>query len=1679
MALITSSSLPSLAVERLQEDLRYGLTCIKDLWGYEVKDWVTGVHAADINLDGDIEVLAASRDGRVRSLTRDGRPRWEKIIGEKRWLTTIAAFPPFAELEGACVATSASDGKVYVLNPQGEEVLPPGSGNGGPGYWFDAEYNISQMWMDTTPYPSIVFAADNHCAYSFDIAHNQLRWKFSTPTDDPIRAIFTCDLNGDGLSETLIGSDNHYLYLLSNTGELLTTRKMEQAIYTLFAADIDKDGKIEILIGTRTKKLFILGPDLEEKWAYGLSSRPLTTTVADVNNDHQLEILVACDDKSLTILDNQGKLIWRQDMGKRFRSLNTFDLDRDGHIEVLAGTDDSQIYAFRVQLIKDLDKKIRRDYSALGKPDITTLLTLTREQLELLLNVLGETYGGIDQALNITATKALIEAGDFTNALLSLLKLDRQKFQVLWEKKKMGYLRALCLADLAGDKRREVVVSSRDGGLSIFNARGRLLWSEKSPDNSQIFDAQSGYLTAGNGEELAFATGKGVVVRLNSDKAHSSTVLNIPEPAACFYILAPNAQSYEMLVGTKSGKVYLYTNTFDAPTRVFDLPNTVQRVYASDPDEGGKYRNPELLISTSDNVLFAYTRGVNRLWTYATRSRILALCAKDLDGDGRLEVLIGTEDRNIYVLDDEGNLRWRYVLYHSVLALETADIDGDGSEEILAGCADGILYVFTSTGDLTWRYAARDPIQALRVADIDLDNNFEIVMVEENHLEVLQVVNRQELTKLITFCWEHLLTERDPLEALYALMKHSEPLLRAAGLAKLIELSPLPPGAFDLFNDATHDAFTDVRKILPATLMHAYPVDPTRAGLLLNNLFIEPTRDVRIEVVEHLELLANHDWTVVHSYLGRALDSDERNTRRAALRKISHLLKNFADEIKASQHTHGETLFKLLLVAAQDTESTWVREETGRVLADFLNLFETDFLVYLSRLFSNRLKREALDHTAYNLKSMNVRQVVVNLVAMKFDFEQVDVVATLTKITEALKTLSQLHNFAYSTDLWLIYRELLSLFKLNGMEELASYEFRVKPEQFQVAQASYPYALPFLHVGDQISSITSPLKPYSRRSDPNDRLILLLESISAFEVFQRLVDREYGVSPLPGAPQPYQAEYVILKGLIARWQELFNKQRNDLRGHPDLKCELQSRTVHLEETVGIWLQVSNKGRAPASKVKVTLLTDESFTNALSITSQLVDVIPANQDVGMEFLIKPIGDSVTLTFEVIYDDAEHEQRTLDYQERLDFIERPQEFIFIANPYSTGTPLHDGRMCYGREAPLAYLQDNLTRTSAQTVMVLYGQRRSGKTTLLNQLVKSNMFARHIAAMIDLQALSLDFTLNNFIFKITYTIYKAAAKHKLALPMPRGQDFVDVSPSTARFNFELFLDKVESILEDRLLILLLDEFEELEEQVKQGKLTPEIFKYLRSVIQERPYIQVLLSGTKQIEKLTRNYWSVFFNIAMHHRLSSRISIEGAIDLITKPVSGFLDYEPQVVNKIRQLTADQPYMIHLLCRSLVDHCNDMKKNYATINDVNMMSQAVLGTGTIHFDWLWKRFELTEQRLLQVIAEGSKNEGRPLDLDDIRAIYKKFHYAYEPLEVINSLKTLWAEDVISTIEGEQQENVSENAHYTLANGLFRLWLRQNRPLLETRHITEAAAANQDLSVSLQSEQSNGAYNIP
>jgi hypothetical protein len=355
-----------------------------------------------------------------------------------------------------------------------------------------------------------------------------------------------------------------------------------------------------------------------------------------------------------------------------------------------------------------------------------------------------------------------------------------------------------------------------------------------------------------------------------------------------------------------------------------------------------------------------------------------------------------------------------------------------------------------------------------------------------------------------------------------------------------------------------------------------------------------------------------------------------------------------------------------------------------------------------------------------------------------------------------------------------------------------------------------------------------------------------------------------------------------------------------------------------------------------------------------------------------------------------------------------------------------------MFYGREDDLKFLQENLTNASSSIVIVLYGQRRSGKTSLLYQLVNTGVLEPYIPIYIDMQNEAYKISASTLLRSIAFSIHRELKKRAIHIERPGIKDFNE-DPT---FSFNLFLDDIEPLLGKRKLVILIDEFEVLEQKVQERALDPEILEYLRSLMQHRRCINFLMAGTHTIEQLTAGYWSVFFNIARHHRLK-KLSPDAATQLIEQPVKGYLAYDPFAVRKIRQLTADQPYLIHLACRSLVEHANALQKNYITINDVNTVLDGVIEAGKAHFGWIWEQIALEERLVLSVVSQEGKREGGFVSLTDIEDTYKHYGLVFNRKKVLQALQNL--------IDGDVLVSGPDGTQFKVLMELTRLWLQKNK----------------------------------
>jgi hypothetical protein len=295
-------------------------------------------------------------------------------------------------------------------------------------------------------------------------------------------------------------------------------------------------------------------------------------------------------------------------------------------------------------------------------------------------------------------------------------------------------------------------------------------------------------------------------------------------------------------------------------------------------------------------------------------------------------------------------------------------------------------------------------------------------------------------------------------------------------------------------------------------------------------------------------------------------------------------------------------------------------------------------------------------------------------------------------------------------------------------------------------------------------------------------------------------------------------------------------------------------------------------------------------------------------------------------------------------------------------------------------------------------------------------------------------MDFTSSRLFYKIARQISREAKKAGVKTERPRLEDY-EAEPI---LTFDEFLDDLEDEIDNQKIILLIDEFEILEVKVKSGLISQDIFGYFRSLMQHRRFFGFVFAGTHTLQLMSQTYWSIFFNIALHQRVSF-LDEDSATALITRPLSDQLAYDPISIEKIKSLTGNHPYFIQLLCRSLVYRCNQRETNYVTLTDVNAVLKQVLDTGQDHFQFVWQNASSPERLLLSAIAHQLKDDICVTSLHDITALMERHRLGLTSNEVKDVVQKLVYQDLV--------QEVSKGQQFKLTIGLIRLWLQQTKPI--------------------------------
>ncbi len=340
-----------------------------------------------------------------------------------------------------------------------------------------------------------------------------------------------------------------------------------------------------------------------------------------------------------------------------------------------------------------------------------------------------------------------------------------------------------------------------------------------------------------------------------------------------------------------------------------------------------------------------------------------------------------------------------------------------------------------------------------------------------------------------------------------------------------------------------------------------------------------------------------------------------------------------------------------------------------------------------------------------------------------------------------------------------------------------------------------------------------------------------------------------------------------------------------------------------------------------------------------------------------------GQPVSGEMELAIQMAEPEERATTLSEELG-----------GSPYVTGDALrpgHGDETFFGRDALIAKISRQIS--SVGNVVLLEGNRRAGKTSILRHLEGRDAIPGWLAVYASLQGAegakhAVGVPTPEVFREIADSIAKGLTSLGINVPLPNGQVLAAGKPalgvaracregisSEAPFtDFREYLELVLALLKplNLGLVLMLDEFDKLQEGIDNGVTSPQVPENIRSLIQAYPKFSAILTGSWRMKRLRAEYWSALYGLGKNIRVSI-LDKESAYKVVTEPVRNKLAYSQEAVERVLNLTARHPYLVQCLCDHIFQFAVQANTRSITLSVVNDAANSwVRDSG--HFTDLW-----------------------------------------------------------------------------------------------------------------------------
>jgi len=367
----------------------------------------------------------------------------------------------------------------------------------------------------------------------------------------------------------------------------------------------------------------------------------------------------------------------------------------------------------------------------------------------------------------------------------------------------------------------------------------------------------------------------------------------------------------------------------------------------------------------------------------------------------------------------------------------------------------------------------------------------------------------------------------------------------------------------------------------------------------------------------------------------------------------------------------------------------------------------------------------------------------------------------------------------------------------------------------------------------------------------------------------------------------------------------------------------------------------------------------------------------------------------------------------------------------NPYVAGKAIGEGHNFFGRE-DVFRLVETVLSSPDQNAIVLFGQRRIGKTSILLQLCYRLPSPSFKPIYFDLMNRARK-PLGTVLYELATTM---AGEFNLLQPgatdfMPMGEHFRD------KFLPVLY----QNLGEDIRPVILFDEFDVLdvaaEEQLPPTAAARTFFPYLRHLMETEPRLAFVIVVGRKAEDLSIDVKATF-KAARYQRISL-LDDDNARQLVgLAERQGSLCFTAPAVDRLLNLTARHPYLTQLMCQLLFDRAYAaFPTDTPTVNvtDVDAVIPKGLEVGENVFEWIWDGLPPAERVIFSAIA-GATADKALITEDELTTILQHHGIRILIRELELAPKTLIDWEMLRRAEGGYSSFIE----------LMRRWVAERKP---------------------------------